>query len=86
MASIPTMSELKNFQHNNLFKKVASILEDARTNTARAINSQMVLAYWLIGKEIVEEIQQGEHRAGYGKQVIETLSKQLTEQYGRGIL
>lgn len=44
----------------------------------------MVTAYWLIGREIVEELQGGEERAEYGKEVIESLSKRLTERYGRG--
>ena len=41
-------------------------------------------AYWLIGREIVEELQGGEERAEYGKKVVDTLSTQLTERYGRG--
>ena len=44
----------------------------------------MVIAYWLIGREIVQEIQSGEERAEYGKQIIEQLSARLTEKYGRG--
>ncbi len=38
----------------------------------------------MIGREIIEEIQDGEDRAEYGKQVIEELSKQLTKKYGKG--
>jgi len=44
----------------------------------------MVVAYWLIGRKIVQEIQGGEERAEYGKQLIEQLSEQLTKKYGRG--
>ena len=44
----------------------------------------MVVAYWLIGREIVEEEQAGQKRADYGKAVIEDLSRRLTERYGRG--
>jgi hypothetical protein len=44
----------------------------------------MVLAYWMIGREIVEEVQEGEKRAEYGKQVIEKLSEQLTDKFGKG--
>ena len=44
----------------------------------------MVMAYWLIGREIVVEIQGGKERAEYGKQLIETLSLQLTKHYGKG--
>lgn len=44
----------------------------------------MVIAYWLIGREIVEEIQGGEERAEYGKRVVEELSEKLTKRYIRG--
>ena len=39
-----------------LFGRVVSILEQARGNVVRAVNTQMVLAYWLIGREIVVEV------------------------------
>jgi hypothetical protein len=44
----------------------------------------MVIAYWLIGREIVQEIQGGKNRAGYGEKVIEELSEKLSQRYGRG--
>ena len=71
-------------RENQLFSRVISILEQARSNIVRSINSSMVIAYWLIGREIVEEIQEGKERAQYGKQVIENLSKLLNEKYGSG--
>jgi len=43
-----------------------------------------VIAYWLIGREIVQEVQRGEERAEYGKQVVDNLSRQLTQKYGSG--
>lgn len=67
-----------------LFGRVVSILEQARGNVVRAVNSNMVLAYWLIGREIVQELQGGEKRAAYGKKVVEDLSARLTERYGQG--
>mgnify|MGYP003393198766 CR=1 FL=1 len=70
--------------HDNLFAKVVAIIERAHSNVVRAVDQQMVIAYWLIGREIVQEIQDGEARAAYGKQVIENLSKKLTEKYGKG--
>lgn len=45
--------------------RVVSILERARANVVRAVNSNMVIAYWLIGREIVQELQRGEERAEY---------------------
>lgn len=67
-----------------LFGRIVSILEQARGNVVRAVNTHMVLAYWLIGREIVQELQGGEKRAEYGKKVVEDLSSRLTELYGRG--
>jgi predicted nuclease of restriction endonuclease-like (RecB) superfamily len=67
-----------------LFGRVVSILEQAQGNVVRAVNTNMVLAYWLIGREIVQEFQGGEERAEYGKRVVEELSARLTERYGKG--
>lgn len=81
-----TKTNLKkpNLDGEQLFDRVASILEQARGNVVRAVNSNMVTAYWLIGREIIEEIQGGEERAEYGKQVVAELSVLLTEKYGKG--
>ncbi len=68
----------------SLLDRVVLILEQARANVVRAVNSNMVTAYWLIGREIVLELQGGDERAEYGKQVIEKLSMQLTQKYGQG--
>ncbi len=70
--------------HSQLFDRVVVILNQARANVVRSVNSNMVLAYWLIGREIIEEAQAGEERAEYGKQVIEKLSGQLTNTFGKG--
>jgi len=67
-----------------LFERVVAILEGARAGVVRAVNSHMVLAYWLIGREIVQEIQGGGKRAAYGKQVLAELSRRLTERFGPG--
>ena len=69
---------------NALFDRVVSILEQARGNVVRAVNSNMVTAYWLIGREIVQALQGGEERAEYGKKVIETLSVGLSKRFGNG--
>lgn len=67
-----------------LFERVVSILEQARSNVVRTVNTQMVIAYWLIGREIVVEEQHGEARAEYGKRLIEDLSFRLTKRYQKG--
>ncbi len=68
----------------SLFDRVASILEQARGNVVRAVNTNMVLAYWLIGREIVEELQGGKGRAEYGKKMLLDLSTRLALRYGNG--
>ncbi len=75
---------MKRTMNKSLFNRVVSILEEARSNVLRLVNSSMVVAYWLIGREIVQEIQGGEGRAKYGEKLIEQLSSQLKEKYGRG--
>jgi len=50
----------------------------------RTVNSEMVLSYWHIGREIVEHVQRGEARAEYGKEVLEGLSRQLLTRVGKG--
>jgi predicted nuclease of restriction endonuclease-like (RecB) superfamily len=69
---------------DSLFDRVVTILEQARTNVIRTVNSEMVLAYWHIGREIVQELQKGKNRAEYGKQIIKELSVKLNKKYGKG--
>lgn len=70
--------------HHSLFDRIVLILEQARSNVVRSVNSEMVHAYWYIGREIVQELQGGEERAEYGKRLIQDLSAKLTAQYGKG--
>ena len=67
-----------------LFDRIVGILEQARAGVVRAVNSHMVLAYWLIGREIVQEIQGGKGRAAYGEQVLDELSQNLCARYVEG--
>jgi len=67
-----------------LHSDIRHILEQARSRARNAINSAMVEAYWLIGQRIVEEEQQGEDKAQYGKRLMEELSRALTADFGKG--
>ena len=60
------------------------ILKNARQKAYTAVNSAMVEAYWKIGRRIVEEEQSGRERAEYGKEILQNLSKELTEEFGKG--
>ena len=69
---------------NNYINEIKKILKNARQKAYTAVNSAMVEAYWKIGRQIVEEEQSRRERAEYGKEIVENLSKELTEEFGKG--
>ena len=73
------MSEL-----TGIHADIKSILEQARGKARSAVNAAMVEAYWLIGQRIVQEEQQGLHKAQYGARLLENLSRALSASFGRG--
>jgi predicted nuclease of restriction endonuclease-like (RecB) superfamily len=68
---------------DSLFKDILNLIEESRSRTALAINSEITLLYWKIGKYIREDILKN-NRADYGQRIVESLSERLTKQYGRG--
>ncbi len=62
----------------------ATFCKRGRHQALQAVNAEMVRAYWEIGREIVEEEQRGQARADYGKSLLQNLSKQLTQEFGKG--
>jgi predicted nuclease of restriction endonuclease-like (RecB) superfamily len=66
-----------------LFGDISELIEQARTRTVVAVNSELVMLYWHIGKRVREEVLGGE-RAAYGQDIIKRLAGRLTQQYGRG--
>lgn len=71
-------------QNKVIFQQVAELLQNARQQVLRTVNSTMTITYFEIGRIIVEEEQNGKDRAEYGKQLLKDLSKQLTKEFGRG--
>ena len=63
---------------------IKTIVKVARGNVYRAINTTMVAAYWNIGQRIVEEEQDGKHRAEYGKYILRELADALNQEFGKG--
>ncbi|MCL2104252.1 MAG: PDDEXK nuclease domain-containing protein [Kiritimatiellaeota bacterium] len=63
---------------------IRSLVVSARQSAYSAVSMVMLDTYWKIGRRIVEEEQNGHHRAGYGKRLIETLSEALTAEFGKG--
>ena len=65
------------------YSEIKKILTNARDKVYQTANFTMVEAYWQIGKSIVKE-QNGEERAEYGTGLLKELSKQMTQDFGRG--
>ncbi|MDR1106446.1 MAG: PDDEXK nuclease domain-containing protein [Treponema sp.] len=63
---------------------IKQIIISARAKAYTAVNSAMLEAYWLIGKRIIEEEQQGKNRAEYGKEILKNLSAELQSEFGEG--
>lgn len=70
--------------NDHLFKRIQEILENARRKVYRTANTEMLRAYWNVGREIIVEEQKGQDRAKYGRGLIRDLSIRLTKEYGRG--
>ena len=69
---------------NSLIMEIKEVLKTARQNAARQINSELLTAYWNIGRIIVEHEQNSKTRADYGTQTLKELSKALTAEFGKG--
>lgn len=70
--------------YKDLIDKVGSLLAQARTKAAQAVNTLLVQTYWQVGQYIVEFEQGGKEKAEYGSFLFDQLSKDLTAQYGKG--
>ena len=77
--------EITSRNYDNLIDRIANILVEARTKVVREINKAQVLAYWEIGREIVEFEQKGRARGEYGEYLIERLSKDMAPKFGKGV-
>jgi predicted nuclease of restriction endonuclease-like (RecB) superfamily len=71
-------------QYAAILAEVVELLESARRTSARAVNAVMTVAYWQVGRRIVESEQGGASRAGYGERLLERLSEDLTKRFDRG--
>jgi hypothetical protein len=67
----------------DIFKKVSTLIEEAKKKVAITINEEMIILYWNVGKIIKKEIIKNE-RAEYGMQIVSSLSQKLSARYGKG--
>ena len=77
-----TPAEHQEALRSEFYQHIAEALRTARANAYRAVNSAMAEAYWNIGRMIVEEEQQGQKRAEYGRYLLRELSVRLTREFG----
>jgi hypothetical protein len=68
---------------DGLLGDIRHLIETAREQVSRAVNSALVGLYWHIGTRIRQDVLR-EKRAEYGEKIVQTLSAQLTVEYGRG--
>ncbi len=68
---------------DGLTADVRAMISQTREGVAQVVNQGMTLLYWRIGKRIQTEVL-GNERAEYGKEIVRSLSAQLTEDFGRG--
>lgn len=66
-----------------LVTEIKQLIQSAKQRAVVAVNVELTLLYWQVGKRIADEVLGGE-RAEYGKQVMSSLAQQLTLDYGKG--
>jgi hypothetical protein len=66
-----------------LLDDVRSLVEISRSSLSRAVNSELVMLYWHVGRRISEDLP-AENRAEYGAKIVELVSERLTAKYGMG--
>ncbi len=75
------MEQIINNAENTVFSDIRNLINETRQQVAVSVNAGMTLMYWHIGERINCEVLGGE-RAAYGKQIVATLSRQLTDEFG----
>ena len=70
--------------YRQLITKIGTTYQVAKSKIYSAVNTEMLKAYWAIGKHIIEFEQGGEFKAEYGKKLLEELAKDLSVSLGRG--
>jgi len=74
----------KVISRRRFFNSVKSIIEKAKVNVVRNVNTTMLITYFEIGRMIVDDEKMGKNRAGYAEETLKILSVYLTEEFGRG--
>jgi predicted nuclease of restriction endonuclease-like (RecB) superfamily len=83
MSTLTSIND-QNLQLAPLLGSLGELIRQARQKALRAVDTLQVQTCWQIGRHIVEFEQQGAERAAYGKRLLPTLAKLLTEEFGKG--
>jgi len=70
--------------NTQMIKEIKDVIISSRNKIAYEVNNTMLLAYWSVGRIIVENEQNGNIKAEYGKQALKELSKELKKVLGSG--
>lgn len=76
--------QIEESKYTYLINEIGNLLEKGREQAAQSVNTVLVQTYWLIGRHIVEFEQSGKEKAEYGSNLLDVLSKDLTQLYGKG--
>lgn len=76
-------TSVRTTSHERLLADIRHLIAAARERTAQAVNAGLVALYWNIGRRIRQDVLK-EERASYGEQIVSTLGRQLSHEYGEG--
>ncbi|MCL2289263.1 MAG: PDDEXK nuclease domain-containing protein [Bacteroidetes bacterium] len=80
----PINIKLYGSNESDFFRSIAELIQYAKRNLEKQVNTTMVVTYFEIGRRIIEKEQQGAKRAQYGRKILQGLSDYLTAQLGKG--
>ncbi len=67
-----------------IFEEIKKLLTNARQRVATQVNAELLYTYWNVGQIIIKHEQENKERAEYGKQLLKQLSRELTQEFGKG--
>jgi hypothetical protein len=71
------------FNSSVMLEEIRELILTARERLATFVNAEQTLLYWQVGERIRREVLK-ERRAKYGTEIISSLGKDLTIEFGRG--
>lgn len=75
---------LSSSNYSDLKIQIFELLQKGREQAGRAVNTILVQTYWHIGQYIVEFEQEGKEKSHYGSELLNLLSKDLSQEFGKG--